>query len=633
MIIREFNLPLNAGVGTALVINVNQYDSGENWYFTLYEENGMKYTPTTASIIGVKPDGNAIANSATVDGNGRVVVEETEQMTACAGRAEFELTVDSTHGTANFILMVEKKPTDESIPSDSDLSLIQEALDSTNPQAIAQGVSDWMDDNLTPTTPVVDASLTVSGAAADAKKTGDEISELKSALRETKEVTGTLIAVNDAIDGEAPVTLPQGGLIYSRNMYQANIATRTSSDVDFTIDANDPNKVTISGTATSNAYSFGSINSSNAGALLEAGTYFIARYLSTGERGRVSPIRLYIDVINYSTDVKVSTSEVLDVYRLTLTEKSYVGVRVQVPSGETVNNVTCGVYISKLPPYKEYVPYIAPQTSVMHEHSVVEFDLESTLYYAAKLNDESPKAVKVATFNVGGYNHGNSVETIPPDFADYTKAISQIGADILCTQEDRIIYDSSNEITTKDKLYKYMYKFGEIASYSSSSTTGAFGKGVYTSVCNPLYERYTFDAQGVTTEGGSTQTWSSAALAYCWINNKSILVISVHLAPKSWNTAVRKSQIQELLNIVNDINADETIICGDFNSWEDEMEAFDQSAWTLANQGQFGEFVTFYTGNHPFDNIVVSNGIKMQKIEVVTNNLNDHYALVSDLVF
>lgn len=83
----------------------------------------------------------------------------------------------------------------------------------------------------------------------------------------------------------------------------------------------------------------------------------------------------------------------------------------------------------------------------------------------------------------------------------------------------------------------------------------------------------------------------------------------------------------------NMYQANIAIICGDFNSWEDEMEAFDQSAWTLANQGQFGEFVTFYTGNHPFDNIVVSNGIKMQKIEVVTNNLNDHYALVSELVF
>ena len=57
-----------------------------------------------------------------------------------------------------------------------------------NPDAIAdaasQGVSDWLEDNITqPTNPVIDASLSVSGAAADAKKTGDEISDLKSAIR------------------------------------------------------------------------------------------------------------------------------------------------------------------------------------------------------------------------------------------------------------------------------------------------------------------------------------------------------------------------------------------------------------------------------------------------------------------
>lgn len=43
-------------------------------------------------------------------------------------------------------------------------------------------VTGWLDDNITPTTPPVDASLTVQGAAADAKKTGDEISDLKSQI-------------------------------------------------------------------------------------------------------------------------------------------------------------------------------------------------------------------------------------------------------------------------------------------------------------------------------------------------------------------------------------------------------------------------------------------------------------------
>lgn len=39
-------------------------------------------------------------------------------------------------------------------------------------------VTTWLDDNITPTTPPVDASLTVQGAAADAKATGDALNDL-----------------------------------------------------------------------------------------------------------------------------------------------------------------------------------------------------------------------------------------------------------------------------------------------------------------------------------------------------------------------------------------------------------------------------------------------------------------------
>lgn len=47
---------------------------------------------------------------------------------------------------------------------------------------IAQDVSDWLENNLTPTSPPVDDTLTIQGAAADAKKTGDEISDLKTKI-------------------------------------------------------------------------------------------------------------------------------------------------------------------------------------------------------------------------------------------------------------------------------------------------------------------------------------------------------------------------------------------------------------------------------------------------------------------
>lgn len=70
---------------------------------------------------------------------------------------------------------------------------VEDAVDSyltENPDVIAdgaaQGVTDWLEENITqPTNPVIDASLSVSGAAADAKATGDEISDLKSAVNLT----------------------------------------------------------------------------------------------------------------------------------------------------------------------------------------------------------------------------------------------------------------------------------------------------------------------------------------------------------------------------------------------------------------------------------------------------------------
>lgn len=50
--------------------------------------------------------------------------------------------------------------------------------------AIPDAVSEWLSENITPTTPVVDASLSVSGAAADAKVTGDKIAVVKSEVEE-----------------------------------------------------------------------------------------------------------------------------------------------------------------------------------------------------------------------------------------------------------------------------------------------------------------------------------------------------------------------------------------------------------------------------------------------------------------
>lgn len=67
-------------------------------------------------------------------------------------------------------------------------------------EEVAEAVTDWMEENIhEDPTVVIDDSLSVEGAAADAKKTGDEITDLKSALTHTPE-QATTSSNNDDLD-------------------------------------------------------------------------------------------------------------------------------------------------------------------------------------------------------------------------------------------------------------------------------------------------------------------------------------------------------------------------------------------------------------------------------------------------
>ena len=273
-ITRNFNLHLNAGASIPLLINANQYDSGEEWVFTLYSDRGVKYTPASGAIIGLKSDGHAIANNATVNGSGQIVVTETEQMTASVGKNIYELSIDSgTHGTANFIVLVEPQPYDESKASDSDISLFNQAINAageieeimggeTITEVISPVISDWLEDNMTnPSNPAIDTSLTVSGAAADAKVTGDAITDLNEAISTVSGVpTSVRYAIYEILNGIGYLEGDYSDELATIQSWAQTVTALTVSPSTLSLSGNTPQTLTATTTPAGETVSWESSN-------------------------------------------------------------------------------------------------------------------------------------------------------------------------------------------------------------------------------------------------------------------------------------------------------------------------------------------------------------------------------------
>lgn len=465
------------------------------------------------------------------------------------------------------------------------------------------------------------------------KKAQSKLNDVLSQDKESKK--GKLIVVDDAIPDVPPTYLPSGAIVYGFNMYKLNAITRETNGITFTVSNDDPNTVNVNGTATSNAYSYGSITTANAENLLDAGKYLLYLYSSDTD------VKAYYNIISYSTGSTIATGtyepETLNV--MTLTEKCYVAIRLQVPSGRSVTNTNASLYFSKVFPKYGYQSYKAPNGN-MNEHSVIMCDNDTDyIRYMSFIIDDKintsemfPYTFKVGTFNCGNYSSGTSSTANVPtgDLTSYANYIQSLNADILCTQEDREFWNISEAITMRSVLYDYLYEHGDVIS-KSTSEGGTLAKGIFSNFELVNSGKYTFNAQGTTTDGGSTYQWSSLTYYTMNIADKSILLVSVHLASKQWNESVREAQITEMLTLINAIGLDYVIIGGDLNNWNDELDLFINNGYVLANSGVYGEFETFYTGNHTFDNIVVTPNIKLRDVKAHTNSFQDHYALTATI--
>ena len=114
MLSRTFELDMVPG-GIPLSIHLSQYDSDVTLIFQLYASEGTLDIPqsgVTATIRGTKRDGNGISAEAVfsyVDSIPTVSVRVTKQMTAIAGKNNFELLLKAATGEREYDLPSAKR--------------------------------------------------------------------------------------------------------------------------------------------------------------------------------------------------------------------------------------------------------------------------------------------------------------------------------------------------------------------------------------------------------------------------------------------------------------------------------------------------------------------------------------------
>jgi len=218
--------------GLPATVHVSQYDDTiRQLRFQLWFGRSKVEVPSGASVrVDIKkPDGHIVLVTGTVDSSDRsiVTVPTTKQMTAAPGGARGTLVVSSTGdkriSSAIFILQVHRDPVEDGDASDSDLSMLQDAIDQTAANATAaQAAATAAQQAASSFT--TDTTLSVSGKAADAAETGRQFGLIKADLGSFKETGGADKYISNVRVYGSPASI---GISNIRNNYGSSGSEQT----------------------------------------------------------------------------------------------------------------------------------------------------------------------------------------------------------------------------------------------------------------------------------------------------------------------------------------------------------------------------------------------------------------------
>ena len=205
-LIPEYNRALrpifcvSEGDANSRVINLSVTSGGEA--FTI-PSGAMVY------VAGKKQDNNIFTYGCSFTSN-TVVFPITAQMSALDGIVLCELQIiqnGNPLGTANFVYWVEPSPIQNGTTSESDLNLFEEAISKFEnfdhfyadvEAMVTEAVANMQ---IREGQTVIDASLSVAGAAADAKATGDIVRAFMDALVTESTAEAAIATCDDAAGG------------------------------------------------------------------------------------------------------------------------------------------------------------------------------------------------------------------------------------------------------------------------------------------------------------------------------------------------------------------------------------------------------------------------------------------------
>lgn len=516
---------------------------------------------------------------------------------------------------------------------------------------VTGAVETWLEENVdTGAGAVLDKTLTIDGAAADAKATGDTVNDLNSALNDY------LYGVNKTFSKTG-----SGWDYFLCPLYKGvkyTVQNNLDSIMAIRIYRADDSRLDVGSAPANGTLSFVVPTTDE---FVRIGGYFAktGSFTVTNEFSGVSTLQNAamisrgLSLLDGFTELKASDFELGTISNgnpATSTQRArsinfidvYDKIKIYIPDNSNFdilfecykadgtwtsssNWITASTEVELA--NTRYVKILLKTKTGIP--ATISDSMLSSAYFAIKSNSESKNLkLTIMSHNCGHWNYGRSTEYSGDDANDkvleWKAMLSRAKPDVVLAQEFSQNFTADSSISAINEIYKplfpntYFYAYGRVLS---------------------KFKLLSYWNINLNVEYDGTTYSRSAGASIANIDGVDILFVSVHFHPGYGETdeTVREMERDALLDAV--VNYDRVIIGGDFNSSADSFYTpFVNAGYACANHGYWGTIDTLPADGvnslvpESVDNIIIKG---FTFYDVYSNSsdkcTSDHYPIVADV--